>query len=228
MAVIVRKQKDFDGTKKEVEVYKTNGLLTKKKKEQAEKLDQYLSEKVPELASRVINQYPPKEDFMRHRYELGKEFHNLLDGSDFVTQEDLEEDYIWDGIWYYLPKSIKPMRSREEESYLDREEKRQGFFSLVYEISKFDWEDVNWIQRWHDWYEISSRPKLTEDERILNQIGCEITKLDSYPSGKEFREIIKKIGSTFSTRSQTDTSLFSEKDIKKIVRKAVKTTTSGN
>lgn len=228
MAVVVRKTEDFRGTEKEVKVYKTNGLLTKKKKEQAERLDQYLSKNVPELASRVINQYPPKENFMRHRYELGKEFHDLLDNSDLVTQEDFAEDYIWDGIWYYLPKSIKPMRSKDEESYLDREVKRQGFFSLVYEISKFDWEDVNWIKRWHDWYEICSRPKLIEDERILNQLGCEISKLETYPSGEKFRKIIQKVGSTFSTKSQTDTSLFDRKEIKEIVKNAVVTTLTSN
>lgn len=221
MAVVVRKKKDFSGTEKEVKVYKTSGLLTKEKKEQAEKLDEYLSQCVPDLASKVLNNYPPQEDFIRHRYELGKEFHNLLDDSDLVTQEDMEEDYIWDGIWYYLPESIRPKASKNEESYLDREERRQGFFSLVYEISKFDWEEINWLQRWHDWYEISSRPKLTSDERILDQIGCEISKLDAYPSGKEFREIIKKIGSKFPTKSPTDTSLFSDDDIKKTVKNAI-------
>ena len=115
----------------------------------------------------------------------------------------------------------------EEQSYADREERRKGFFSLAYEISGREWSEVSWIQRWHDWYEIASRPGLTRDSRVLCALGKEIAALGSYPSTKAFQRISKSLANVFPTRHLRDSSLLDELQVSSAVAKAVRGVIAG-
>ena len=90
-----------------------------------------------------------------------------------------------------------------------------------YEISKFEWSDVEWIRRWDDWHQIAFRPSLVRDPRLLRALGQSITSLETYPSRAQFRTIVKLLGEEFPTRKLRETSILPDQTLVEAVSRVV-------
>jgi hypothetical protein len=221
MAVVVRETKVIEGRSVQLKVYKPHGSLSKEDRVRADRLDEVLAKRVPIIAQEVGAEVSSASGLVHQRYLLGRKLRKILDNRNLVRASDIAGGYVWEAIWYYLPEWLRPEGTAGDESYADKENRRKGMFSLCYEISAYDWSDVGWIKRWHDWYEIASRPGLLRDRRVLRALAARVAVLDSYPSNSEFQEIAKSLGAEFPTRRLRDSALLSDKEICRTVEAAV-------
>ncbi len=221
MAIVIRKKVLIDGAEIELRTYQPPGRLSKTERERADRLDEALKTKIPALAEKEVKSDPKVKGVVRKWYLLGQNLRVLVDDSGLVSSIDLSGGLIWQAIWHYLPDSLRPAKSGEADDYSDKQHKRKDHLSLCYEISAFDWNEVNWIQRWDDWHQLAFRPGLLRDRRIVRKLGKGISALTTYPTRERFRNIVKKLGDSFPTRQHRDSSLLSDDVIEKAVADAL-------
>lgn len=221
MAVIVRKRVTFGDRQVELEVYQPEGLLSKEDRLRADRLDDLLKRRLPEIATEVIETAGASSDVVRRWYLLGKELREVVDDRELVAGADVSDGLVWLAIWQYLPDSMKPKGAKDATPYVKQQHKRKDHLSLCYEISGFEWSHVQWIRRWDDWNQLAFRPGLLRDQRIVLALGRRVSRLSKYPSRREFREILKMLGDAFPTRRFRDSSLLGDPQIDRTVREVV-------
>jgi len=221
MSVIIYKFINFGDTDQEVKTYQPAGVVTRTARLRADRLDKVLEKRIPVIASELLSDPLCINNNVRRWFLLGKKLREIVDDRDLVLQEDIDNMLIWQAIWYYLPKSIIPQRTKTEKHYADKQHKRQDHLSLCYELSRYNWEDVNWIKRWSDVHEITARPALLRDKRIFIALGRAIDSLDKYLTLSQFREIMKLITKEFPTRKYRNSHMINDEEIDQKVFKAV-------
>ncbi len=221
MAVIVRKTIPFGDQEIVSKVIEPSGVISKEDRLQAERLDELLQSRIPEIAREVLEEVPDDSDKVRRWHTLGNKLRVIVDDRSLVLQSDIDNMRVWQAIWQYLPPSIIPHRTNIEKPYSDKQHKRQDWLSLCYELSSYTWDEISWIQRWADVHEITARPSLLRDKRIFSALGKSITDLPKYPSLDEFREIMKNLANAFPTKKFRDSSVFSDVEIISRVSKAI-------
>jgi hypothetical protein len=227
MAVIVIKLVRIGDSETPLKTYQPLGSLSKEEREQADRLDEYLQSKVPDISRIVLEKARRSTSPLRRWYLLGQELRKMVQTPVLLLRADLESGLIWDAVWQYIPDDLKPERSSDATPYSEKRRRRKDHLTLCYEISQFKWADVKWMRRWNDWYEIASRPGLTRDIRVLQSLGKAISGLKEYPSGTQFREIAKSLAEFFPTKQLRDTSGFSDEHIRKTVRSCIERVLGG-
>ena len=101
MAVIIREARIIDGKPEKVKVFKTKRLLTGELREQAEKLDEFLSKKMREIEEEMkstgfLKLKGKKGEVLKLWYEVGKRLDFVMDTS-VVSAEDRE--FVWRAIY---------------------------------------------------------------------------------------------------------------------------------
>ena len=221
MAVIIRKKVTIDNSEVEMESYEPPGMLSKNERLRADRLDEILQERIPEIARDVLEKSQSTDQLVLRWFLLGRELRKILKDRDIVASSDIENGVIWPAIWQYLPDSLKPQGLIDDDSYIEYKKRRKDHLRLGYEISEYDWEDINWIRRLEDWYQIASRPGLVRDKRILRILGRRIKYLKLHVSSDQVREIAKDLVKAFPTRKFRDSSQLSDEYIETVVREAV-------
>ncbi len=221
MAVIISKIVMMDKKEVKIRSFEPSGSLSKEDREGAEHLDQVLKEQVPVIANKVLKETKGIAGTVKRWFLLGKKLRPIVHDTKLVLRTDLDSGMIWDAIWQYLPQEIRPKRIDEKKPYSEMRRRRKDILTLCYEISEFEWSEVEWIKRWDDWNQIAFRPGMIRDKRIFESLRKAITELDDYPKTKEFREILKSLRDAFPTRKLRDSSQFSDDRIKQIVKEAV-------
>lgn len=221
MAVILRKKIAFGDRELDTRVIEPSGILSKEDRERAEELDEFLQSRIPDIAKEVDDQVPDDTDVVRRRHLLGTKLREIAQNRELVLQSDVDNMLIWQAIWQYLPESMIPERTNVDKPYSDKQHKRQDHLSLCYELGKYPWEEISWIQRWADVHEITARPSLLRDKRIFISLGKNISALAEYPTLTKFREIMKNLAKEFPTKQYRDTSLLPDEEISARVSAAV-------
>ena len=227
MAILIRRKVAIDAAEVELKMYQPSGRLSKKEREQADRLDMVLKDKMPALAEQVLKIDPKAQGIVRRWYVLGQKLRALVKDPKLVSSTDKSSGLIWQAVRYYLPDLLRPAGSGDTEDYTDKQHKRKDHLSLCYEISAFDWNEVLWIQRWDDWQQVAFRPGLLRDRRIIHALGKAISALATYPNRDIFRNIVKKLGEDFPTRQHRDSLLFSDDVIEKAVASALSLSSTG-
>jgi len=221
VAVVIRKRMLVGGAEVELRTYQPAGRLEKKDRKQADELDTALAVRVPQLADEVLRLVGDQDSLVRRWYVLGQRLREIVEDEKLVSTADVNSGLVWQAIWYYLPDSLKP-RSGEAEQYSERQHGRKDHLTLCYEIAAFEWNDVQWIQRWDDWSQLAYRPGLVRDPRVLETLATTMRGLKSYPRGEAFKEIVKRLGEAFPTRRMRDSSLLPSEKIAQTVNEAVR------
>ena len=221
MAVIVRKKVRIGESDVEMKTYLPPGGLSKKERLRADRLDETLSREMPIIAKKVSDIAQKEGNFVFRRYTLGRHLREIIDNRELVSRVDVENKLIFMAIWDHLPDSLRPIGPAGGKPSAKDPHRRKDHLILCYEISAFDWSEVEWIKRWDDWYRLAFRPGLVRDKRILKALGKAITELGTYPSAKSFREIAKLLGRAFPTRRLRDSSFFTDEKITKVVRETL-------
>jgi len=201
MAVIVREKIDLGAGPQEVKVFLPKGVLSKSEREQAERLDEYLSKLLPRIYEDMRKEGSLSGSELIKWYNLGRRL-QFVDDPSLVAPDDLQRDNIWRAIREHCPKELKPSPQRrgERDKRPEREGHRRDHYHCCYEIGKYSWEDISRIQRWSDWMSLFESPGILRDPRILKLVIEAIAGIGHPLTRTEFRKLLKALRKPFSTR----------------------------
>ncbi|GAB4287565.1 MAG: hypothetical protein Kow0067_12670 [Coriobacteriia bacterium] len=219
MAVVTRRLLDSGVT---LETYLPARTLGREEREQAHRLDEHLGMTISGIETRVLADELARSSIVRKWYLLGVELHRLA-SEDFVMQADVDSGDLWKALWWYLPSSLRPSSAASDADEYELGHKRKDHLSLCYEIAKNPWPSVEWIQRWDDWHQISFRPAVARDPRVLQELGRTLVAMDSYPDRALFRAVVRNLGERFPTRQMVNTEVLDDTAITTAVHEAVYT-----
>lgn len=211
MAVIIREERIIDGRPEKVKVFKTKRLLTGELREQAKKLDEFLSKKIKEIEeemkqSGLLKLKGKREEVLKLWYEMGKRFGFVMDTS-IVSAQDRE--YVWRAIYDHAGKLAPgPLTERA------RRDPETSHFSYCYKLSTFRWQFVKTAGDWTSWSEFFDRKETKNDPRIIEWLGKKAK--ESNVSGRQnwLRPLTKAIHKEFEKK---DTTIFSSKELYQIL-----------
>ena len=207
MAVIIRETRMIDGTLEKVKVFKTKRLLTGELREQAERLDEFLSKKVREIEEEMkstgfLELKGKKGKVVKLWYEVGNRLNFVMDTS-VVVAEDRE--FVWRAIYDHIRKLAPgPLTERV------RRDPETSHFSYCYKLSRFPWEFVEMAGDWTSWSEFFDRKETKNDSRIIEWLGKKAR--ESNVSGRQnwLRPLTKAIHKEFE---KMDTTVFSSEEL---------------
>ena len=224
MTVIVRKKAIFGNNEVDIKSYMPPGVVSKQDRLQADKLDEYLTINIPKKASEIEAELKSNTNVVKRWHLLGKFLVELAKKTDLVKQADIDDLLLWQAVWYFLPETMIPEGTNRDIPYAEKQHKRHDHLSMCYELGKCEWREISWLQRWSDWKDITSRPALLRDKRILKALGIEIAQMTDYPSQEVLQTILKKIAAKFPTKQFRDSSKIGDLEIIESVRDAVEST----
>jgi len=225
MAVIVRKEKIIRDRKVMAVQYLPRGILSKENRVRAERLDNFLKEKMPAIAREMHELGMLDGPLVKKWHSLGVRLREFADDRSLVDPKDRDTGLLWDAIRGHCPKELlagsQDRLGRDEEEVPRREGHKYDHFHYCYEAGKLEWEEFCWIQRWTDWISILESPGLIRDLRVFQALGDEVRKMRRYPSRRRFRSILRGLRQHFRTRRYRDSSVLSADEIQCIVSEAV-------
>lgn len=207
MAVIIRETRIIDGKAEKVKVFKTKRLLTGELREQAERLDEFLSKKVSEIEKKMkstgfLKLKGKKGEVVKLWYEVGKQLDFVTDTS-VVTAEDRE--FVWRAIYDHAG-ALAPGPLTERV----RRDPETSHFSYCYKLSRFPWEFVDMVGDWTSWSEFFDRKETKNDPRIIEWLGKKAKENNVSARQNWLRPLTKAIHREFEKR---DTTVFSVEEL---------------
>ena len=206
MAVIVTRIANFGNGEIRLRVFLPEGQkITKAEREKAERLDEFLKERIPEIEREMERDGSLNKDALRKWHSLGTRLQFVEDRS-LVDPSDVYEGRIWRALREYCPVSLRPKGAREEDHGRSGPPKREGkkydHFELCYRLGKFQWSDINWLPTWTDWVDLIETPGLIRDARIVPAISRLARPLYRTLVRENFREVIKELRKEFPTKTK--------------------------
>jgi len=207
MAVIIRETRMIDGKAEKVKVFKTKRLLTGELREQAERLDEFLSKKVSGIEKEMkstgfLKLKGKKGKVVKLWYEVGKRLDFVTDTS-VVAAEDRE--FVWRAIYDHVRELHSgPIPERAKRN------PETSYFSYCYKLSQFPWEFVEMAGDWTSWHEFFDRRQTKNDPRIIEWLGKKAKESNVSARQNWLRPLTKAIHKEFEKR---DTTVFSVKEL---------------
>lgn len=227
MAVLVRQLINVSGEEILVDSYLPSRALSAEERRSADELDLFLQSAIPALEERIATELDGNRSLVRKWYFLGLALREIIEDNPLIMSADVDSGDFWKAVWWYLPKGLRPRGRGGESLTYGIGHKRKDHLSLCYEMSAHRWEAIGWIQRWDDWHQISFRPTISRDPRILSQLGGSIAAAERYPKRKEFREIVKSLGDIFPTRQFVNTEVLTDKYVAEAIHAVVRRVIAG-
>jgi hypothetical protein len=214
MAVIVREKRQMGDKEILIKIYKSRHFVTLSEKEQAEKLDRFLEEKMKEITKEMREQglvkMKGKKGVLQLWYEVGK---RLLFVMDTAIVHEQDRNFVWQAI-YDHSGDLSPGESRKNRP-------KTNYFYYCYLIAQFDWDFVK-SSDWTSWVEFFDSKRIREDRRIiewlLNRSREKSPTWIEFTSGARqdwVRKLTKPIRHHFKERATTELTpeeLYSELD----------------
>jgi len=209
MAVIIRETRMIDGKAEKVKVFKTKRLLTGELREQAERLDEFLSKKVSEIEKEMkstgfLKLKGKKGEVVKLWYEVGKQLDFVTDTS-VVAAEDRE--FVWRAIYDHAG-ALAPGPLTERV----RRDPETSHFSYCFRLSRFPWEFVELAGDWTSWSEFFDRKETKNDPRIIEWLGRKAKACNISGRQNWLRPLTKAIHKEFENK---DTTVFSQEELYK-------------
>jgi hypothetical protein len=213
LAVILREKKEIAGKEIEVEVYKTEGILSKEERRQAEELDKYLSKKMKQ-----VEQGLKREGFLKLKgksgviklwFELGRQL-KFVDESKLISPAD--KRWLWRAFYDHAP-NLAP----GPPSVRANERPENSHFYYCYLLAQ-KFPNIGFIEKagdWTAWVEFLDSPSIREDRRIIEWLAS--SQKYKGPSAKQdwLRNLTREIRQTFPYRgAKTDTSVYTDQELK--------------
>ena len=204
--------------KRGIIIYHPYGMISKDDRERADRLDEVLDTKIPEIAKETLAR-PESKNVLAKWYFFGTEITKILNDDTIVLQSDIDSGDIWLAIDQKIPEdsNIKQATKRKDSKFVQSPNREA--FALAYRLAGFSWDDIGWLQRWTDWHDLYSRDIFWKDKRILKALKDAITKLKPYPNRDRYRVILKAVHKELPSNHDVDS--LNEAIIKRIVENAV-------
>jgi hypothetical protein len=209
MAVIIREEKIIEGKDYTVKVYKTQPgrLITQEEKIRAEKLDNFLSEKMKEIEREMKNSgllrlKGKRGEVLKLWYEVGKRL-NFVDDKYLVPPGD--RDFVWRALYDHAGRLAPgPLSERAKR------DPSTSHFSYCYRLSKFPWEFVGMAGDWTSWCEFFDRSETKGDPRIIEWLGEKAKECDVRSRQNWLRPLTKAIHNELGNK---DTLVFTKDEL---------------
>lgn len=224
MAVIVRETIDLGAGPQEVKVFLPKGMLSKSEREQAERLDEYLSKLLPRIYEDMKKEGSLSGPQLLKWYNLGRRL-QFVDDPSLVAPDDLQRDNIWRAIREHCPKELTPSLQRRggRDTQPEREGHRRDHYHCCYEAGKLSWESISKIQRWSDWMSLFEVPGILRDPRIPKLVIEAIAGIGHPLTRPEFRKLLKALRKPFSTRpTYREPSEFPDERLRALISEALR------
>lgn len=162
MPVIIREKRKVGGKTEIVKIYKTDHLLTREAKLQAEALDLLLKKRMSEIEREMekkgLLKLKGSRGVIELWYQVGKRLSFAADPS-VVTLED--QKYIWRALYDYAGRLLPGSGRSRAEQY------ERNHFHYCVLLAQFDWDFVDSAGNWRSWVEFFDSEKIREDPRII-------------------------------------------------------------
>ncbi len=209
MAVIIREEKIIEGKEYTVKVYRAQPgkLVTQEGKVKAEKLDEFLSNKLREIEHEMKNcellsLKGKKGEVLKLWYEVGKRL-DFVDDTSLIAPGD--RDFIWRALYDHAGKLAPgPLSERAKR------DPSTSHFSYCYRLSKFPWEFVKMAGDWTSWSEFFDRSETKNDHRIIEWLGEKAKECDVRSRQNWLRPLTKTIHIEFADK---DTTVFPKEEL---------------
>jgi len=199
MAVIIKEKRIIGGKEyKDIKVYKLDKgkFVTREVKENAQKLDKYLHEKMKEIENLIkkknIISLKGKPGVIRLWYEIGKRLSFVYDEK-IIQPEDRK--YVWRALYDHAGELIPGApKIRANERWWS------SHFFYCYQIGLFPWSFVKAAGNWTAWVEFLDSQRIRRDERIVKWLGSEAKKVQA---GKQdwLRKLTQSVRHAFMNRN---------------------------
>ncbi len=213
MPVIIRDEITIGGKKLRAKVFKAESQrpLTREAKEQAEKLDQFIEEKMREIEREMdklgLLTLKNRPGVLRLWYEVGKRL-SFVETTNLVSAQDRQ--YIWRALYDHAgrlsPGLDPPTRASSPSNH----------FRYCYLLaSKFpDFEYVEGVGAWRSWIDLFDSPTIQNDERIVEWIASKYSS-SNYSETNWLRRLINAIRNEFpALGASTDTTVLSDAELR--------------
>lgn len=211
MAVIIRETRTIDGKPEKVKVFKTKRLLARELREQAERLDEFLSKKMKEIEEEMkttglLKLKGKKGEVIKLWYEVGKRLEFVTDTS-IVAAEDRE--FVWRALYDHTsslaPGPVTKRAERDPET---------SHFSYCYTLSTFPRDFVEAGGDWTSWSEFFDRRETKNDRRIIEWLSGKAKESNIKSKQNWLRPLTKAIHKEFEKK---DTTVFSNEELFEIL-----------
>jgi len=209
MAVIIKEKKMMEGKEYIVKVYRTQPgkLITKEEKIKAERLDNFLIEKMKAIKNEIqkcglLSLKGKKGKVLKLWYQVGNRLKFVMDTS-VIAAEDRE--FVWRAIYDHAeelaPGLITKRAMRSPET---------SHFSYCYRLSTFPWEFVEFAGDWTSWSEFFDRSETKKDRRIIEWLGEKAKKFNIKSRQNWLRPLTKAIHTELGKK---DTTVFTKSEM---------------
>ena len=234
MAVLLWVQRRFpDGTTQGVaRLYPTGRVVAKAEREQAERLDDFLRERMPAIAQELSTLGLLGTNTLSKWHALGQRL-AFVNEPHIVSAHDRDSGAVWLAVRQHCPPELLPtgeerltpdrmskaLESMENQRRLG---KRHDHFERCYKLGKYAVRDVDWLT-WSDFDAFLESPGLERESRILAMMRGRVRALGRQLTRSEFRMVCKTLREAIPTKQrQRDTSGLAEDELGRLVDHAFK------
>jgi len=187
MTVKVRRKIEVMGTEFEATVYLPEDiLLTKDRREQADKLDNILQVEVEKINKEYdsLGAETKKKEIDKWRW-LGKKLNDILISIPSIEQTDIDNHYIWPAIGQYLRKELSRGLDDKKRSGTKNDHYRKCW-------ALHATPGTDWITSWVGWDAFTDRgEQLVYSQRLMPLLGKKFSNLKRKLQPDDFKEIAK-------------------------------------
>lgn len=213
MTVKVRRKVEALGTQFEATVYLPEDmLLTRPRREKADKLDNYLKAEVQKVNSEFdrLDDKTKKVEIEKWRW-LGKRINDILESlksRDLVEQPDIDNHHIWPAIGQYLRKELSRGLEDRKRSGTKNDHYRKCW--ALYALP-----GTGWVTSWVGWDAFTDRgDQLAYSKKLLPLLEERFTSLKGQLKPEDFKEIAKIAVSHIPTHAKAPKDIDSMPDSK--------------
>lgn len=213
MTVKVRRKVEALGTQFEATVYLPEDmLLTRPRREKADKLDNYLKAEVEKANSEFdrLDDKTKKVEIEKWRW-LGKRINDILESlksRDLVEQSDIDNHHIWPAIGQYLRRELS--RGLDDKK---RSGTKKDHYSKCWALHVMP--GTGWITSWIGWDAFTDRgEQLVYSRRLMPILEERFRSLGEKLRPDDFKEIAKLTVKYIPTQAKTPADIDSMPDSK--------------
>ena len=203
MTVKVKRKTEAMGTEFEATVYfPENVLLTRDRREKADKLDNVIKAKVEGINKEydTLGSEFKKRDIEKWRW-LGKKLNDILESTPLIEQVDIDNYYIWPAIGQYLRKELSRGLNDKKRSGTknDHYRKCQALCTIP---------GTDWINSWVGWDAFTDRgDQIVYSKRLMPLLRVKFNSLEVKLRPDDYKEIAKIIVSYLPTQVKKPTDI---------------------
>jgi len=199
MTVRVRRKIQVMGREFEATIYLPEDvLLTKERREKADKLDHILKAEVGKINKEydILNEEIRNNEIKKWRW-LGEKLDYILTSIKLIEQSDIDNYHIWPAVGQHLRKELSRGLDDEKRSGSKKDHYRKCW-------ALFITPDTEWVTSWVGWDAFTDRgEQLVYSKRLMPLLSKRFGEPNKKLESEDFKEIAKLTVKYIPTQAKT-------------------------